>query len=99
MLKNFGTTLVSRQSGSEAWKALQPMLSELEAAELLEVDFSGVITFTPSWGDEVLTPLAKTYGQRMRILDLSQNPAIEFTLRFLERTSGVQLLSEGKDEQ
>jgi len=56
-LKKFGTTLISRQAGKEALAAFQSSLAELKPDENLEVDFGGAITFSPSWGDEFLTPL------------------------------------------
>lgn len=48
-LKKFGTTLISRQNGREAFAAFQPQLSTLGENEDLELDFEGVITFSPSW--------------------------------------------------
>ena len=88
-LKNFGTTLVSRPSGSEAFKALQPLLSEMKSDEPIELDFAGVVTFTPSWGDEVLTPLEKTYGDRLTLIHTNESVAIRFTIEFLERIGNI----------
>ena len=56
-LEKFGTTLISRQSGREAFAAFKPVLKDLTSDEKIEVDFKGVITFSPSWGDEFLRPL------------------------------------------
>ena len=64
-LKKFGTTLLSRQTGREAFLALQPFLKDVKEDEVIEVDFDGVLTFSPSWGDEFLTPLLKIYGDRL----------------------------------
>ena len=33
--------------------------------ENIEIDFEGVNTFTPSWGDEFLTPLQNKYQKRL----------------------------------
>ena len=60
-LKKFGTTLISRQTGREAFSALQPFLSGVKDDEVIKVDFDGILTFSPSWGDEFLTPLLNTY--------------------------------------
>lgn len=49
-LKKFGTTLISRQAGAEALKAFQSILKDMKPGEDLEIDFSGVLTFSPSWG-------------------------------------------------
>ncbi len=85
-LKKFGSTLISRQNGREAFAALQPQLSFLGENENLEFDFEGVITFSPSWGDEFLTPLLKKYEGRA-ILKNTGNPSVKATLELLEEIS------------
>ena len=86
-LKKFGTTLISRQTGREAFLALQPFLQDVQENEIVEVDFDGVLTFSPSWGDEFLTPLLNTYGEKM-ILRNTGNPSAQATLEILEQTIG-----------
>lgn len=82
-LKKFGTTLTSRQAGSEAFKALQSQLRDLSEHDTVEVDFEGVLTLSPSWADEFLTPLREQYGTRLRLLP-SENLSVQATLRLLE---------------
>jgi hypothetical protein len=84
-LKKFGTTLISRQAGRESFAALQPLLREAKINENIEVDFEGVLTFSPSWGDEFLTPLLKMYDKRL-ILENTNNLSVQATLDILERT-------------
>lgn len=84
-LKKFGTTLTSRPAGKEAFLALQPLLTELIDGEKIEIDFDGVVTFTPSWADEFLTPLKKQYKERI-ILNKSDNPSVKATLEILEES-------------
>lgn len=81
-LEKFGNMLISRQSGREAFAAFQPQLQGLGEQEGVEVDFKGVITFSPSWGDEFLTPLLKAYGRRLRLLG-TDNPSVTATLELL----------------
>lgn len=81
-LKKFGTTLTSRQAGSEALKALQPQLRNVKPEENLEVDFDGVLTLSPSWADEFLTPLIEQYGKRLTLLP-SDNLSVQATMRLL----------------
>lgn len=83
-LKKFGTMLISRQSGREAFAALQPQLSGLKENEKLELDFEGVITFSPSWGDEFLSPLLRQYGSRLILIN-TDNPSVKATLELLEK--------------
>ena len=87
-LKKFGTTLISRQAGRESFAAFQPTLRELKEGETLDIDFGGVLTFSPSWGDEFLTPLGKTYGERVMLHNAS-NPSVRATLELLQKTTGI----------
>ncbi len=83
-LKKFGTTLTSRQAGNEASKALQPTLHAIKADENIEVDFDDVLTFSPSWGDEFLTPLLLEFGDRLQLLK-SDNLSVKTTVELLEK--------------
>jgi hypothetical protein len=82
-LKKFGTTLVSRQSGKEAFSAFQSTLVDIAPDEVIEIDFEGVITFSPSWGDEFLTPLINQFGNRVMLLE-TNNPSVKITIKLLE---------------
>ncbi len=82
-LHKFGTTLTSRQMGKEALAALLPMLAPLGKDEQLEIDFSMVGTFSPSWADEFLIPLLRIYHERLK-LNPSDNAAVKTTINFLE---------------
>lgn len=82
-LKKFGTTLVSRQAGKEAFGAFQSTLAGIKSDEIIEVDFDGVITFSPSWGDEFLTPLINQFGDRV-VLFPTNNPSVKITIKLLE---------------
>ena len=86
-LKKFGATLISRQTGREAFLALQPFLKDVKENEIVEVDFDGVLTFAPSWGDEFLTPLLNTYGERL-ILKGTSNLSVQATIEMLEKITG-----------
>ncbi len=88
-LKKFGTTLISRQTGKEAFLALQAFLNDVRKNEIVEVDFDGVLTFSPAWGDEFLTPLLNTYGDRL-VLGKTINPSVKATLEILQAISGKQ---------
>lgn len=82
-LKKFGTTLISRQNGKESLAAFEPVLREMAENEKVEIDFAGVITFTPSWGDEFLTPLQKRYGKNLTLQN-TDNSSVQATLQLLE---------------
>jgi len=82
-LKKFGVTLNSRQFGREALAAFKPSLREVEKDEKVIVDFEGVITFTPSWGDEFLSFLHKEYKDRL-VLKNTDNLSVKASLEILE---------------
>lgn len=84
-LKKFGTTLISRQAGKEAFAAFQSKFVEIKQNENLEIDFDGVITFSPSWGDEFLTPLLNQLGDRLILLS-TNNPSVNITVELIEKT-------------
>ena len=83
-ISKFGTTLVSRPAGKEAWLAIQPVLHENVQSnkEEIIVDFTGVFVLTPSWADEFLTPLRKRYKNRVRLENIT-NPSVDATLSIL----------------
>lgn len=84
-LKKFGTTLISRQAGKEALAVFQPNLRAMEVDEMVTVDFGDVITFSPSWGDEFLSPLVREFKGRLLLLP-TDNPSVKATIDILEQT-------------
>ena len=64
-LKKFGTILVSRPAGLEAFNAIRPTL---DPAIPVQIDFEGVLTVTPSWFDEFLTNLAEYTAGNVELL-------------------------------
>lgn len=83
-LKKFGTTLVSRPAGKEAWLAFQPILNQISPEEDVVVDFDGVVVLTPSWTDEFLTPLRERFKEKV-VLRNTGNPSVEATLAILKK--------------
>lgn len=88
-LEKFGTTLISRELGSEAFKAFQPIFRELGEKEELEIDFFGVLTLSSSWADEFLTPLLDQLGERLVLLS-SDNLSVQATLKILQEANKKQ---------
>jgi len=88
-LKKIGTTLISRQTGKEAFLAIGPILQNVKNDEILEIDFNGVITFSPSWGAEFLMPLFKKYTVNL-ILKNTNNGSVQSTLEFLEQIEKIK---------
>ena len=86
-ITKFGSVLTSRPAGKEAYAAFLPTLSGVRENEEVLVDFDGISTFSPSWGDEFLTPLQKKFGDRVTLKNLS-NPSVALTISTLERLNG-----------
>ncbi len=92
-LRKFGTTLNSRQFGKESFAAFGPSLKDIKKDEEVIVDFEGVITFNPSWGDEFLTCLLNRFGERL-ILKNTDNPSVQATLKFLAKIHKINFRME-----
>jgi len=85
-LEKFGKTLISRELGSEAFKAFQPTLRELSKNEELEIDFSDVLTLSPSWADEFLSPLLNQLDNKLVLLP-SDNLSVHATIKILQEAN------------
>jgi len=90
-LKKFGLTLVSRDDGKEALAAFQPNLNNAAKDETIEIDFSGINTFSPSWADEFIMPIFKRFKNRLILSDLN-NPSVKVTVNLLEKINGIKFL-------
>ncbi len=82
-LKKFGTTLNGRSFGKESLAAFRPSLKSVKNDEDVIIDFEGVVTFTPSWGDEFLGPLFNEFQKRLTLKN-TENPSVQASLELLE---------------
>ncbi len=94
-LKKFGTTLTSRQAGSEDFKIFQSILQRMKPNEELEIDFSDVLTFSPAWGDEFLSPLLDQLGDNLVLLP-SDNMSVQATLKLLQEIKKRSFVIRGQ---
>ncbi len=85
-MKKFGTVLVSRQAGREAFLAFQPTLQTVPSSEEILLNFDEVFSLAPSWADEFLHPLRERFGSRVKIKE-SKNASVQATLAFLKKLS------------
>lgn len=92
MLSKFGDTLISRQAGKEAYGAFRPVLQEIKSDETIIIDFAGVVTFSPSWGDEFITPLFERFGDHIEFVHATNNPSVRITLQLLEKIKGKSFI-------
>lgn len=89
-LKKFGTTLISRPAGKEAFLAIQSSMKEVSLNEKIEIDFEGVAVLTPSWADEFITPLINASKEKVVLLN-TQNPSVIATLETLKKSRASQV--------
>lgn len=89
-LKKFGTTLISRDSGREAYKVIEASLRDLKTGENIIIDFSGVNTFSPSWGDEVVTNIIRNTKNKTVLLN-TENISVKETLKLLSEINQIEL--------
>ena len=94
----FGNLLTSRQDGKEALAAINPTLNKVTDQDEIIVDFKGVVTFSPSWGDEFLTPLQNRYGNRLQLIH-TQNSSVQATIKLLEKVNEYKFnVQNGRNE-
>lgn len=80
-LSKYGTVLISRPAGKEAFLALKAyVLGKKE--KTLEIDFGGIRVLSPSWADEFLTPLKKEYKNHLFFIPYD-NPSVEASLKMI----------------
>lgn len=92
-IKKFGDILLSRPLGKEALAAFSPNFNNISNEEKIFIDFDGISTFCPSWGDEFLTALYRKFGDRL-VLKKSSNASVKATLKILEETNNIKFNRE-----
>lgn len=92
-LVKFGHLLTSRELGREAFQAFRPTLTQRDEKEPIIIDFAGVSTFSPSWGDEFFTALLGM-TKDMLILRHTANPSVRATMQLLEQIHGPRFTIE-----
>ena len=84
-LIKFGDILTSRPAGREAGLAIQAYFKP-KPQEKIELDFDGVLSVGPSWLDEVLTLLRKTYGRDRVVCLPTKNASVIESLKVIDST-------------
>lgn len=83
-LMKFGTILISRPAGKEAFASAKAYLfpQNIEGNEI-EIDFTGVEVLSPSWADEFLSGIRNLYKNiDIKYLN-TNNPSVKETLNIL----------------
>lgn len=61
----------------------------IDENEMIEIDFSGIKVLTPSWADEVVTPLVKKF-KNVKLLN-TENATVQATLKTLREYSDLKI--------
>ena len=88
-LKKFGSTLTSRDDGRGAFIAFKPSLNGIYNNEEIEINFAGVNTFSPGWGDEFVVNIIKNYKNKVILLN-TKNKSVIATLDLLGDINGIE---------
>lgn len=89
-LKKFGEILISRPAGREAYLAMSAYTTkDVNNNETIEIDFSSVKVFAPSWADEVITPLVQKF-KNVKLLN-TKNSSVQATLKTLREYSDLKI--------
>lgn len=82
-IKNFGTILVSRPDGREAFFTIRSYFKT--ESDTIFLDFEGVEVVAPSWLDEVLTALEQEFKTKKIELINADNVTIQEALKVMGR--------------
>ena len=90
-LVKFGEILYSRQSGQSDSGSLSLELNNLKDDEEIILDFKGIKVLSPSWADEIITPLIERCGiDRVKLIN-TDNVSVQSTLKFISKVRGFEL--------
>ena len=85
-VSKFGTTLISRPAGREAFLAARAYSIPKNTLETVDLDFSEVKVLTPSWADEFVSGLREEFGdKRIRIIE-GENASVKMTFETLRES-------------
>lgn len=84
-IKKFGTLLISRPAGKEAFAAAKAYSfpQTLESSEIV-LNFAGVNVLSPSWADEFITGIKDLYKNCSLKCINTDNPSVKATLETLK---------------
>lgn len=82
-VSKFGTTLISRPAGRDAFLVARAYSISKESNDPIELDFSYVKVLTPSWADEFVSGLREEFGtDRITIIE-GENASVKLTFETL----------------
>ena len=86
-LIKFGEDLHGRPEGKDAYDSIVARLGDIRSNEEIVVDFRNLKSCSTSWLDEVLSPLQKTFGDRLVLCNVT-NLSAKLSLDVLREVGG-----------
>jgi hypothetical protein len=83
-LKKFGTLLISRPAGRDAFLAFKAYQKPTTQSEPIELDFSGVQVIGPSWLDEFVSGIRESFPSNKIAYLPSKNPSVIQSIKTIE---------------
>lgn len=83
-IRKFGTLLISRPSGREAFLAFKAYQGPKAKGEMIELDFSGIDVLAPSWLDEFISGLKEAFPSNKIIYLPSKNASVIQSIKTVE---------------
>ena len=87
-ISKFGSILISRPAGREAFLAARAYSIPKTGIEVIELDFSKVRVLTPSWADEFVSGLRQEFGDRLKIIE-GKNASVKMTFETIRESVPV----------
>lgn len=88
-VNKFGTILISRPAGREAFLAARAYSIPKGSTETIELDFSNIRVLTPSWADEFVSGLRQEFGtDRIKIIE-GKNASVKMTFQVIRESVPV----------
>lgn len=82
-IKKFGDTLISRPEGRDAALVIRNQFLINNKEDLVTLDFEGVKIMTPSWLDEILQEIFKTYAKDHVTYENTKNSSVKASLEII----------------
>jgi len=87
-LKTYGSFLVGRTEGAEAFTALKKNMRSMPDDDVLFFDFSDIAIFAPAWCDEFFGEATIKYPGRI-VIDASINEGLKKPLEHIAEVRGI----------
>lgn len=86
-VSKFGTILISRPAGREAFLTARAYSIPKDSQEPIELDFSGVKVLTPSWADEFVRGLEQEFSSSRVTIVEGENLSVKTTFETLRAST------------